>query len=366
MGGTEVGPRLGHGSSDEHDRRRLCVAEHYRDSDGERIVLVAKPTEARPTEPLRYLTDLPAVFRAAEFEHAVSSFVEQVLGQLRAEKVLGTNLESAWADVCAERADTETTKRRRLEAVLGLDPDEANPSLLDRLVAEERGLGASAVREMAAMSSAAHAHVLTSASLHEIAERSGFEAQPKDVVRLKTSHGLPRVGDVPAWLRGAAAARKLRKQEKLSEAIAISNDRLAGMCGVTTAVLTEEKRAKELAFAIDRSPKRGQVVLRSKWETGRRFELARLLGDRIAGVPDGPLFPATRANTYRQKLQRSFAAELLSPFDAVDDMLDGDYSDERQEEVAEHFNVSPLTIRTLLMNHGRIERDEFEFAAAVA
>ena len=59
-------------------------------------------------------------------------------------------------------------------------------------------------------------------------------------------------------------------------------------------------------------------------------------------------------------MQRSFAAELLAPFEAVDDILAGDYSMERQQEAAEHFVVSELTIRTLLVNHHRVEREELE------
>lgn len=49
-------------------------------------------------------------------------------------------------------------------------------------------------------------------------------------------------------------------------------------------------------------------------------------------------------------------------------MLAGDYSTEHQQDVAEHFDVSPITIRTLLVNHGRIDRadlaEELEVAAA--
>ncbi len=45
-----------------------------------------------------------------------------------------------------------------------------------------------------------------------------------------------------------------------------------------------------------------------------------------------------------------------------------DYSVERQQDVAEHFDVSPMTINTLLKNHGKIEREgldvDFEAAAA--
>jgi len=47
-------------------------------------------------------------------------------------------------------------------------------------------------------------------------------------------------------------------------------------------------------------------------------------------------------------------------------MLKGDYSMESQQEVAEHFDVSPLTIRTLLVNHGRIERDDLDEEVGIA
>ena len=70
------------------------------------------------------------------------------------------------------------------------------------------------------------------------------------------------------------------------------------------------------------------------------------------------LFPATRAYSYRQKMQRAFAAELLSPFASVAEMLRGDYSEESQNAVAEHFTVSPMTIRTQLVNHRCIDRED--------
>lgn len=99
------------------------------------------------------------------------------------------------------------------------------------------------------------------------------------------------------------------------------------------------------------------MALRSKWETGRRFELARLIGDRLFGG-DRRLFPATRAYSYRQKAQRAFAVELLSPFEAVNEMLGNDDSEENQADVAQHYEVSPMMIRTLLVNKARIAPHE--------
>ena len=43
-----------------------------------------------------------------------------------------------------------------------------------------------------------------------------------------------------------------------------------------------------------------RIVFRSKWRTGRRFELARLLGDLLLTDESDRLYPATRARTYRQ------------------------------------------------------------------
>ena len=65
-------------------------------------------------------------------------------------------------------------------------------------------------------------------------------------------------------------------------------------------------------------------------------------------------------------MQRAFAAEFLSPFQAVEEFLAGDYSTETQDDAARHFNVSERTIRTLLVNHGRIERDELDGETASA
>ena len=82
-------------------------------------------------------------------------------------------------------------------------------------------------------------------------------------------------------------------------------------------------------------------------------------------VVGGALHPATRTHTYRQKAQRSFAAELLSPFEVVDEMLGNDYSMEKRQEVAEWFAVSPMMIDNQLKNYGRIEREGWDFECPI-
>jgi len=142
------------------------------------------------------------------------------------------------------------------------------------------------------------------------------------------------------------------------------------MAGIAETALQQEQGAPtNLSFALANKKTGDCVVLRQRWHMGKRFDLARIIGDHVMfGVEN--LHPATRSRTYRQKAQRAFAAELLSPFDVVDGMMADNYEDEEaRQDVADHFGVSERTIETMLKNHGRLERDFDEdqdslFAAA--
>jgi hypothetical protein len=332
-------------------------------SDGERTALIAKPTGDRPQTPFRYICDVAAVIPAVEFESEIGRFIDQVLQRLQSEKLSNTNLESVWSDVRDERSNPELARKRKLEALLGRDPDEADPRTVDKLIADAAHLSFPAIEELAA-DHGQSGQILTAEDLRAIAQSDGFDGSPRNAVQLADGAAWRSNGEIAAWRVGAGAAKALRAQQHLGLE-PIADARLAEMAGVQVDALESRKPGPNISFALDESFDRSKVVLRSKWKTGRRFELARLLGDRLTSKT-GRLFPATRAYTYRQKMQRSFAAEFLSPFDAVDNMLAGDYSTENQQVVAEHFDVSELTIRTLLVNHGRLEREDLDEAVEAA
>lgn len=332
-------------------------------SDGVRTALLAERSVRPDAKPFRYLGAPPYVVPSTEFEVAVDAFIPRILARLRDQKVGKTDLESIWREVLAERADLDMAKRRKLEALLGKDPDEADPAALERLLADGSSLGEQAVEELAADQAGGGA-ALTAENLRQIAEHSGFSASPRNAARLAAGTHLPSAQEIPAWRLGADAARALREQEHLGVQ-PISDETLSRLAGIDARALAADTRS-EISFALDRNQTDSRVVLRSRWHSGRRFELARLLGDRLIAPPLGRLHAATRAYTYRQKMQRSFAAELLSPFEAVNDMLNGDYSAEAQQDAAEHFQVSERTILTLLVNHRRLEREELDEDLAAA
>lgn len=82
-------------------------------------------------------------------------------------------------------------------------------------------------------------------------------------------------------------------------------------------------------LAVDRS-------LVPAWKVGvdlaHQLRRQEHLGDR-----NELLHPATGTFTYRQKIQRAFAGEFLSPIDALLGFLNDDLSDEKQQDAAEHY-----------------------------
>lgn len=329
-------------------------------SDGQNITLVSKLTPERERTPYRYINDSISFISASDFENEVDLFIETVLRRLGDRRITTSNLADIWRTVLEERQDTALSQQRKLEALLGEDPGELEESSLHHLLDDAELTGRAALEEIAA-NRAPGQRVPDIGALIEVARRQGIRARPADRVRPLTDVSA-NWRDDPAWKVGTEAARSLRAHLKLGLDEAISNPSLAGFYGAPPSLLEDPATVPQLDLSLSliESNDNSRVLLRSRWETGRRFELARLLGDHIVYVTDESMRPATRSSTYRQKVQRAFAAELLSPFQAVLERLDGDYSMESQQDVAHHFGVSELTVRTLLVNHNRISRTELD------
>jgi hypothetical protein len=106
----------------------------------------------------------------------------------------------------------------------------------------------------------------------------------------------------------------------------------------------------------DEGKSEGRLIIPGKYVTSRRFAVTRLIGDQLYARDRELLRPATGAQTVRQKFQRAFATEFLCPFDALQDKLGTETpGDDDIMDSAEHFEVSPLLVRTVLVNKGVLE-----------
>ncbi len=335
-------------------------------SDGLQSFLESKPSGSPDAVLFRYIgAQRREAVSMEEMESAVDGFVKGVLARLEDHSIQGTNLHRLWNDLAAEREDPDVTRFRRLEAQLGYDPDDVDEDVVKHHLRDAVELGEEALGEIAgdaALRGSRNHQMLSASEISNIALGNGFDGNMNDAVRLADETILPQPGAVPAWRVGESAALSLRDQLDLNGE-QVSDHKLSEFAGTTTGVISDTHRWSDaMSFLLDGQDDSARVVIRSKWETGRRFELARLLGDRVVGPQmhhaGECLLPATRTYSYRQKVQRAFAAEFLGPFANVDEMLDGDYSEEAQNGVADYFRVSPMTIRTQLVNRGRIEVED--------
>lgn len=200
---------------------------------------------------------------------------------MREERISDTNLHKIWFDVQKERNDIDLAKRRKFEALLGVDPDEGSISIIDRLISDAQFIGGEAMGEVAANRPRVGS-MLTVSEIRDAANRIGFDISLKDSVSFDEEIQPPGKTEAPARLLGANAATALRKQENLEET-PINDDTLAELAGVQKSIIKSidySGSSPELSSILNE--KRGsRIVFRSKWHTGRRFELARLLGDRL-------------------------------------------------------------------------------------
>jgi hypothetical protein len=330
-------------------------------SDGETVLLTMRASPHGHTiSPIRYLETLDVTVSTTAFEQGVDTFIGSVVGRLRNLGFEGTDVELLWAEVTRERLDAELGQARRMEALLGVDAGEAEESLLDRVASYGRHLGRGAVEEIAA---AARDECLQAVAAAE-AQRSRAKTRV-DVADRDTLSGLfllLRADAPPAWQLGETLASRARRLWHV-DAGPLSSRRLAEIADAPVDFLTRNP-GEDTGTCMDgigyREPRDGtgfRAIIRSPYPSNRRFHFARLLADDILAASAERLLPVTRAKTARQKFQRAFAAELLCPFEELQGMLPAAPDDDDVETAARHFEVSPLLVRTSLVNKGTLPRE---------
>ena len=325
-------------------------------SDGFRCRVTAAESQERNARPFEYLGAPPVTVPATEFEQAMDDFIGRILQSLADAGVSDTDLQKHWADLKDERGDAELARFRRFEALLGFDPDEADEEYIESRLGDAASIGVNALDELAI---GAGAGLMSAPEIVAVTRNAGFDGRVDDALQLPQPMAVSW-GAATAWQVGVATANAVRHHAGSGNG-PVDNRMLAEWAGLSERVFNSERRTDTLSWLYQTSPQQCRVVVRSPHPTGRRFDVARLIGDRLLNQQDFAvgefLLPATRSYSYRQQFQRAFAAELLSPWDAVQDALGDDYSDENQEYVAGYFNVSEMTISTHIANHTGIGRE---------
>ena len=335
-------------------------------SDGDSIAIASRANRGQVMGPVRYLSELSERIAVKEFERGVDSFLSLVLSRLHAKGCGQSELAELWEEVTRERANPQLTSLRRMEAICGYDPDEAPEELIKLLLEDTYQLGKHAVEEVAA-----HARHHTQTVLATIKALSatkgspqggGFRSHPQ-TLKSKPKHQRK----LRPWEQASLLAGKAREEWNLDNG-PVSNMHLANCFKINEKVFSRPKSLSDVPLSLGLSNNKDNsldVYLEKRPGTSRRFAACRLLGQwlEMNGETER-LIPVAEAKTAQQQFQRAFAQEFLCPYGALMNRLQSERpTQEDIEDAAEHFGVSPLLVRTTLVNNGELDRESLKWVA---
>ncbi len=287
-------------------------------------------------------------------EAAIDRFVRNVLEHVGD---ASDGLDAEYRQLQAERADSTVAAWRKLEAMLGFDPDDAPDGLVGGLEALTERYGSEPLQE------AALAHQGEKAT--EVLETC-IEAAESSNVLVRAPFSLDtieidRSSLQPPWLLAVGAANQLRHWLGVPPG-PIRNTRLSEIVGINVDCLKTKRRSTlDIPYALRLRDETGsRLALRSTWSHTRQFELCRSLGD-IIWSRDDAMGPLSAAKSERQKFQRAFAQGFLCPFADLQAYINTDKpGDDDIHAAARHFHVSERLIKATLLNNHVIDQASFE------
>lgn len=322
--------------------------------EGDRLG-VAVHRESGPIGSVQFLTDAGLHYAdATGVEATIDAFIEATLEN--GENCEG--LDPLYQALKRERATVPTATWRRLEAMLGFDPDDAPPALVSALEALTRTYGIDALQEAALACQGGESSSALHTCLSEARDSKVLVRPPRVVYNVRVDRAARR----PPWLLGARAAADLRSRLNIPSG-PIRNGRLGEILGLNVGRLHARRGRDRLPYGLrlrERSVGGSRLALKSAWSHARRFELCRTLGD-IIWSEDDALGPLSAAKSERQKFQRAFAQSFLCPVEDLKAYIDTeDPGEDDIHAAARHFHVSDRMIQSTLVNNGVLDRASFE------
>jgi hypothetical protein len=284
----------------------------------------------------------------AAYEKGLEDFFELVL-QNCAQHVDAKALGALVGQINTERADRELAAWRRLEACLGFDADQAPKAVVKRLLGRERQLGADAVEEAAVAAPGSNSPAVLE-EVYQAARSSAVKVRFDDVLASKSP---PSLRPQAPWEAAEDAANHLRAVLGLHGVI--TGEVMGDLLQVRWQDIKDASAtARRLPYGAcaRSSPSKTSIALQMEPHIDRKFELARVIGDRL--WPGASSFGViSRARTDRQKFQRAFARALLCPIDQLQTVVQFEQPTPTSIRQAAHlFGVRPKVVETVLETRG--------------
>ena len=331
--------------------------------DGQTITISSQQQIYNRKYPLFYkgLKD-PISINTEVFTSSMKNFISNTIQRLDEHKKNNTDLHIIFDQLQTELNDEDFTLYRKMEAILGYDPDEAPENVIKKIESALKIFNEKSLIEIASACSVNETHTQYADIESAISmARNGIKGKWSSPISEKINIDA----SMPPWEAGRLLAKEVRKcigniDNK------IETKTLCDFLGVTTKSINNKEPLHD-RFNISYFKSDNLYINLKKENTfyysiGRRFQLARLIGAIISSISD-KIFISSDCKTYNQKLQRAFAAEFLAPINEVKFFIEKELSTKSIRKAAKHFDVSPQTIAHSLVNNGVISKqklDDFE------
>ena len=321
-------------------------------SDGLTIQVWSSPSDVNHKQSVKYISGLefPVSVSISEFRKTLIELISTVENRLYAVGLQSTDL-SAFFDIVKEEEENEDSRiYRKLEALMGFDPDECSPGTMNYAVKLYGKYGEGVLLELAPVYGKG-GQTKPLEPIEDFINAPGVFGKPGIPTRTKEHESHPAT----PWQVAVDDARELRS-EIGNELNPIDNQMLFELLGIASSAKDKWTPVgrSSVSVGIPVNNQNIKFVPRKKHPISKRFELSRYVGDFIH-TGRNKWLTNTDLGTFRQKYQRAFAAEFLCPIDGLVAFLEDDFSDEAIEDAADHFNVSEQTVSSLLANNNCIE-----------
>jgi hypothetical protein len=334
-------------------------------SDGELIQLRLQAEASPDVAALRYLRDITIDVPAADFEQAIDAFLDQVEARVSIRLPGERELSELREELALERGDAGQAMSCKLQALAGMDPGSASSEWMQ------------AAQELIAQAGTAAAEEIIAVTplLRDGIEgaQAAVSAMRQSTTTVKLDWAVPEQSQSPAreipWERGARLAGELRARLDIPSG-PLANDVLEQLLDTKLPLLrSTSATSRVLGGGYRNGVNHGRTALlvTTPRPNNQRFDLARLIGAALSAPADQHVLPVSKAETALQKFERSFAQELLCPWQDLDAFTDKSGTDnDGIADAAAHFSVSELLILSTLVNKGKIPRNRLAAWLAAA
>ena len=299
-----------------------------------------RPAHAR----IEFVDEGEASVEREELESQFRDLIEAVLDRLRSNGMAAEALDDEWAAI--NSLDADEREFSRAAALLGVDPFDVSDPLADEIVTFWESADP-AIRDDALAAASEDSLAQVGRWLFRSLEDLGETASGGGWAELRRA--LPRssaAGVAESWKRGYDLARSVRRQ------LGAHGDRFDFTSDDSLALRPHERQTPSARIQGLVAADAPACVLAPRGESGKRFLMARALGDYLGRTEPGPALLSVLA-TDRQARSRAFAAELLAPSESLRRRLrSGPAEPDRVDELALEYGVSTEVIRRQIENHG--------------